>query len=72
MTCIRILGGIMCVAPFHRLRLSDGRYVFMEWHSYLGPTMFHDRAARRHVEDWWDDIPICEAVNWFAQRGERA
>lgn len=72
MTCIRMSGAIICVSPSYRLRLADGRCVFMEWHSYLGPTIFRDRACNRHFEDWWDDMLICEAVNWFAQRGERA
>lgn len=45
MTCHRIADGIICVSPFYRLPLSDGTHVFMEWHSYLGPTFFRDRAC---------------------------
>jgi len=55
-----------------RLRLSDGRYVFMEWHRYLGPEFFHDRWLERPFGKWWDDIEINEALDWFVQRGMKA
>lgn len=72
MTCVRIPGGIVCLSPFFRLRLADGSCVFMEWHNYCGPTFFRDRAARRMIDDWWDNPAICSALDWFLQRGKRA
>lgn len=72
MTCIHHRGFIICMSPWHRLRLADGRYVFLDWHSYLGPTFYIDRAARREIEDWHDDMLICEALTWFVNRGEKA
>lgn len=63
MTCVRIPGGIVCLSPFFRLRLTDGS---------CGPTFFRDRAARRMIDEWWDNPAICAALDWFIQRGKRA
>lgn len=72
MTCIRILGGIVCLSPFYRLPLADGRRIFMDWHNYCGPIFYRDRDARREVAEWWNDPLICEALDWFTGRGNRA
>jgi len=72
MTCIRTLGGIVCISPFFRLPLADGRHVFMDWHSYCGPTFYRDRNSLRVIEDWYEDPLICAALDWFVKRGERA
>ena len=72
MTCTRIRGAIVCWSPFYRLPLSDGRRIYMEWHSYFGPTFFHDRAATRQHETWYNDPRIVEALNWFCRRGHKA
>ncbi len=60
------------INPVYRLALGDGRRVFMEWHSYLGPTLFYDRQLHREIENWFEDSQICEAVRWFQDRGEKA
>ncbi len=44
----------------------------MDWHNYLGPTFFRDRAANRMIEDWYEDEGICAALEWFQRRGKRA
>lgn len=72
MTCIRFPGGIMCVSPFYRLPLSDGRRVFMDWHNFCGPTFYRDKRSLRQIDNWWDDELICEALEWFQNRGNRA
>lgn len=68
----RKITGFMCFSPRYRLRLEDGRCVFMDWHHYCGPTFYHDRAERREIENWWDDPQICDALDWFVGRGEKA
>lgn len=72
MTCYTTSLGIVCVSPLYRLRLLDGRYIYMSWHNYLGPTVYADKYERRMIDDWWQDSLICRAVEWFQQRGERA
>lgn len=72
MPCIRIAGGIVCMPKLARLRLADGRRVFMEMHSYFGPTFFRDRAYLREIQEWWDDPLIVQAWDWFYKRGQRA
>jgi hypothetical protein len=72
MTCHVTKSAIVCCNPSYRLRLSDGRHVFMAWHHYLGPMGFYkDRAERREIVDWFDDPAICEALDWFSNRGEK-
>ena len=62
--------GFVCgFNPVYRLPLSNGRRVFMEWHRYLGPTLFHDRSMNREIENWYEDQKICDAVEWFQHRG---
>jgi hypothetical protein len=69
MTCIVCRNAVVCVTPFYRLRLLDGRYVFMDWHSYFGPTFYRDRLSNREIKDWWKDSLLCRAVDWFMLRG---
>lgn len=76
MTCIpfntgQSRGFICGLSPAHRLRLTDGTRVFMEWHHYLGPTFFRDRDCMREIDDWWDNELIVEAMDWFVSRGHR-
>lgn len=73
MTCIKVDSGwTICTSPFYRLRLNDGRYVFMAWHRYCGPTFYRGSEEQREIEEWWKDLPICRAVEWFTGRGNRA
>lgn len=72
MTCTHIGNAIICHNLFYRLPLADGRRVFIEWHSYLGPTFFWDKMARREIENWWDQPLINDALQWFIDRGGRA
>jgi hypothetical protein len=72
MTCVRIEHGFICLSPLHKLRLSDGSRVFMVWHNYLGPTFYRDRDECREIEDWFNSPLICNALDWFCQRGHRS
>lgn len=56
----------------YRLRLNDGRYIFMTWHPYCGPTFFRDKYESRWIEYWYEDKQICDAVEWFVNRGKKA
>lgn len=72
MTCIKINNGFVCISPFFRLRLEDGEYVYMAWHSYCGPTFFKDKHERRIIDNWYDNMFICKALDWFIGRGCKA
>lgn len=73
MTCITIPNGIVCVADgIHRLRTATGRYIYLEWHRYLGPTFYYDKFLTRLFDDWWANPDICEALDWFVKRGHKA
>jgi len=72
MTCVRIPNGIVCFSPEYRLRLNDGGYVFMYWHSYCGPIFYKDRLMLREIEEWYENKLICDALDWFIGRGEVA
>lgn len=67
----------MCIAcatghRVFRLPLASGGRVFMEWHSYFGPTFYRDRACRREIDGWWEQPEICDALEWFQDRGKVA
>ena len=67
-----VVRGIYCVSHAYRLRLLDGRRVYMEWHRYLGPFFYHDRYLNRPIDDWFEDEAMCHAVDWFQDRGNKA
>ena len=56
----------------YKLRLLDGRRVFMEWHHYFGPFFYFDRYLMKDIDDWHKDEFLCRAVEWFQGRGEKA
>ncbi|MFV7439662.1 hypothetical protein ACLPJF_22085 [Pseudomonas vlassakiae] len=72
MTCVPIGVGYVCFSPAHRLRLADGTCVYLNWHSYLGPTFYRDRCEQREIEDWYENPLIVDALDWFCKRGHRA
>lgn len=72
MTCIRTNWGFLCINLVYRLRLADGRRVFMMWHSYCGPTFYRDAACNREIDNWWDSKLIVDQLGWFVNRGKLA
>lgn len=59
MTCIPLrrrkndkATGFICVSPVYRLKVC-GKYIWMEWHSYLGPSFYTDRKCEKQY--WPDD-----------------
>lgn len=80
MTCVHTIHGMspsgpmfICMPPpAQKLRCSDGRHVWVEWHDYMGPTVWHDRHCERPHHDWPDDRPVAEAMDWFIGRGRIA
>jgi len=42
--------GFICWSPVHHL----GRGVWMEWHSYLGPSFYHDKDCQKPMHDWYE------------------
>jgi hypothetical protein len=72
MPCIKIPNGFVCgYYPFARLPLRDGRRVYIVWHIWMGPLLFHDKNQQKEILDWYEDEAIVEAVNWFHNRGCR-
>jgi len=72
MVCIQIEHGFICGPELYPLTLLDGRRVFMEWHNYLGPTFFKDRARNRIIDNWYSDHFINRSLEWFIKRGKKA
>jgi len=63
---------IVCRNPIQKLRVSDGRHVWVEWPPYCGPIVWLDRHCTRDIFEWWDDKAIVVALEWFRSRGFRA
>lgn len=73
MTCIKFSGGIFCVGRKNiRLRLLDGSYVYMEWHSYAGPIFYKDKDGKRVIDKWWENDLLVHIQDWFINRGKVA
>lgn len=74
MSCIISPNMIVCnhTVGTYRLLLADVTRVYMDWHEYLGPTFFKDRHCIRKIEDWYDNPLICDALDWFQERGNKA
>lgn len=74
MTCKVYPKMIVCnhTAGTYRLPLSNGLRVYMDWHMYLGPIFFRDKMCTREIEEWYNDESICEALDWFQKRGNKA
>ena len=71
MPCVNLGNMIICTSPVHKLRLSDGRSVWMESHGYCGPLFYRDRKLIREIEEWWEDGFIIEAFDWWNGRGRK-
>lgn len=75
MTC-DCLGGfcLTLLPPLVRLRTSDGGYLYLEWHEYLGPTFYRDRQRTRELSVTGlvdEDDPAWAAFDWWHSRGKR-
>lgn len=65
---------IVCnpTAGTYRLPLADGTMVYMDWHYWLGPIFYKDKNCLREIEDWYNNVLICDALDWFQKRGYKA
>lgn len=52
------------------LTTSDGWHFWLEWHDYLGPTVWLDRHMTRDHPDWYEDGQVAEAVEQWIKRTE--
>ena len=61
------------IKMFEKLEDSiDGTRVYMDWHDYLGSIFFKDNNCTREIVDWYDNPLICDALDWFQKRGNKA
>jgi hypothetical protein len=58
--------------PVWRLPLASGGRVFMDFHSYFGPSFYRDHRCAREIEQWYEDAEIVAALDWFIARGKMA
>lgn len=59
----------MIIFSNYRLRLNNGCHVFVLIHPYIGLAVFRDKHHQREIPDWWEDLLIRKAVEWFEERG---
>ncbi len=64
MTCIHMMGAIVCVSPWGRVKLGN-RYVMIDFHEYLGPSFSYVKGNEYYdPKDENDPIwPLFEV--WF-------
>lgn len=67
MTCTRIGNAIVCTSPWGRLHVGN-RYIWVEFHSYCGPTFFTDRNCTEIYEPDAENDPVWpEFDKWHAK-----
>lgn len=73
MTCISFGGGIVCVNTGKLVRFHVGnRYIWMEWHNYLGPCFFTDYGCTKAYDPVDENDPIWpEFEKWHTKRKEK-
>lgn len=57
MTCTRIPGGIVCTSPWGRLHVGN-RYVWVDYHSYCGPSFSYDAAGNKPYDPVDENDPV--------------
>ena len=65
MTCIHFGGMIVCVNPWGRLRVGRS-YVWVDFHSYCGPTFFTDAKMNTIYDPANESDPVwAEFSRWL-------
>ena len=59
-------------AGTYKLPSADGTRVYMDWHDYLGSIFFKDKNCTREIVDWHNNPLICDVLEWFQKRGNKA
>lgn len=74
MSCAIYPNMVVCnlTAGTYKLPSVDGTRVYMDWHDYLGSIFFKDNNCTRKIVDWYDNPLICDALDWFQKRGNKA
>lgn len=57
MTCTRYGNAIICTNPWGRLKLGN-RYVWLDFHTYCGPSFFWDSAMTKVYDPVDENDPI--------------
>lgn len=69
MTCIRIQNGIICVNPWGRVRIGN-RYVWIDYHTYCGPSFWWNSAMTKEYEPKDENDPIWPEFEKWLKRYE--
>ena len=65
MTCTRIGNAIVCTSPWGRLKLGN-RYVWVDFHTYCGPSFYWDSAMNKPYDPADENDPIWPLFEeWF-------
>ena len=70
MTCVRIPNGIVCLIPWGRLHVGN-RYIWVDWHSYFGPSFWLNAAGTIPYEPDENDPVWVEYDKWLKKREAR-
>ena len=57
MTCTNIGNAIVCTSPYGRLKVGN-RYVWVDYHSYCGPSFTWDAAGNEPYEPEDEHDPV--------------
>lgn len=67
MTCVKIHNGIICVNPWGRIKVGS-KYVWIDYHTYCGPTFWRDRAMTKIYDPANENDPVWpEFEKWLTK-----
>jgi len=55
-------------ANIHKLKLDDGRFIFMLWMGIQGPVFYEDEDVQVDILNWHNDPLIVLALKRFEKR----
>ncbi len=71
MTCTRTPGGIVCANPWGRLHVGN-RYVWVDYHSYCGPSFSYDSAGNLPYNPVDESDPVWPEFSKWLKKYEAA
>ena len=67
MTCTFMGNMIVCTNPWGRLHVN-GRYIYLEFHEYCGPSFSYDQAGNKPYEPVDENDPVWPAFDkWLTK-----
>lgn len=69
--CVRFGNAIVCSSPWGRLKVGN-KYVWVDYHTYCGPSFFHDANQSRLYDPVDENDPVWPVFSAWLEKFEAA